>query len=555
MWFRKSRAWSLEVDLVVIGSGAAGATAALAAHAGKARVAVLEKSAKFGGTTAVSGGVVWVPNNKHMPEVGIPDSMDEAVSYVTRLADGRSDPALIRRYLEVAPQMIEFIEGATPIVFKALARYPDYHPEFPGGKPGGRSLDPGLYDTNQLGAWKDKLRKSPVFGMTAMSVTEATDWGVFSKPSALPFALLGKRFKQGLVCYGGALCGGLLEALLARGIEPMLSTPVHELIVEDDRVAGVRAEQGGKELLIKARKGVVLASGGFEWNAELAARFLGGPLTHPNSPPGNDGDGLRMAMSLGADLGNMTEAWWCPSLDIPGEEYDQRQLHRGDFATRSLPHSVIVNRQGQRFVNEAHNYNDMMKAFFAFDPVSYDRPNLPAWIVIDAQYLERYALLTYVPGMPIPDWLIKADTVEALAEKIGVDARGLVATLARFNRFAVEGADPDFRRGESLYDHFYGDPSRVEHGGNPNLGTIEKAPFYAIQVHPGAIGTKGGPRTDGDARVLRPGGEPIAGLYAAGNVAAGVTGAGYPGAGATIGAAMTFGYLAGRHAAAAPATK
>ncbi len=552
MWFRKNKGWNLDVDVVVIGSGAAGATAALAAHAGKAKVALLDKSSKFGGTTAVSGGVVWVPNNRHMPEVGIADSLDEAIAYVTRLADGRSDAAMIRRYLETAPQMIEFIEGATPIAFKALQRYPDYHPEFAGGKPGGRSLDPGLYDTNKLGPWKDKLRRSPVFGMTAMTVTEATDWGVFSKPSALPFSLLGKRFKQGLVCYGGALSGGMLEALLARGIEPMLSTPVHELIIEDDRVAGVRATQDGKELLIRARKGVVLASGGFEWNAELAARFLGGPLTHPNSPPGNDGDGLRMAMTVGADLGNMSEAWWCPSLMVPGEEYDKRQLNRGDFATRSLPHSVIVNRAGQRFVNEAHNYNDMMKAFFAFDPVSYERPNLPAWIIIDAQYLERYALLTYVPGMPIPDWLIKADSLDALAQAIGVDERGLAATIARFNRFAVEGADPDFRRGESLYDHFYGDP---DHDGNPNLGTIERGPFYAIQVHPGAIGTKGGPRIDADARVLRPGGETIPGLYAAGNVAAGVTGAGYPGAGATIGAAMTFGYLAGRHAAAATATK
>jgi succinate dehydrogenase/fumarate reductase flavoprotein subunit len=546
MWFKKTQKWQLEVDVVVIGSGAAGAVAALAAHAGKAKVAVLEKTDKFGGTTAVSGGVVWVPNNKHMAEVGIADTFDDALGYVSKLTDGRSDAALVRRYLEIAPQMIDFVEGATPIAFKALGRYPDYHPEFPGGRPGGRSLDPGLFDTNLLGPWKEKLRRSPVFGMTAMSVSEATDWGVFSKPSALPFGLLAKRFKQGLVCYGGALSGGLLKALLDRGIEPMLSTGAEALIVEDDRVVGVRAKQGDKELFIGARRGVVLASGGFEWNADLCRRFLGGPLTHPNSPPGNEGDGLKMAMSLGADLGNMSEAWWCPSLMVPGEEYDKRPLHRGDFATRSLPHSIIVNRKGQRFVNEAHNYNDLMKAFFAFDPVAYERTNLPAHIIIDSQYLERYALLTYVPGMPVPEWLAKADTLDELAAAIGVDARGLAATIARFNRAAVEGVDPDFRRGESLYDHFYGDP---EHKPNPNLGTIEKGPFYAIEVHPGAIGTKGGARTDGDGRVLRPDGTAITGLYAAGNVMAGVTGAGYPGAGATIGAAMTFGYLAGKHAA------
>jgi succinate dehydrogenase/fumarate reductase flavoprotein subunit len=547
MWFKKAQKWQLEVDVVVIGSGGAGAVAALAAHAGKAKVAVLEKTDKFGGTTAVSGGVVWVPCNKHMAEAGVTDSFDEALGYVTRLTDGKSEPALVRRYLEIAPQMIDFVESSTPIAFKALGRYPDYHPEFAGGRPGGRSLDPGLFDTNQLGAWKDKLRRSPVFGMTAMSVSEATDWGVFSKPSALPFGLLAKRFKQGLVCYGGALSGGLLKALLDRGIEPMLSTAADELIVEEDRVVGVRAKQGDKEILIGAKRGVVLASGGFEWNADLCKRFLGGPLTHPNSPPGNEGDGLKMAMSLGADLGNMSEAWWCPSLMVPGEEYDKRPLHRGDFATRSLPHSVIVNRKGQRFVNEAHNYNDLMKAFFAFDPVAYERTNLPAWIVIDQQYLDRYALLTYVPGMPIPEWLVKADTLEELAAQLGVDANGLGATIARFNRAALEGVDPDFRRGESVYDHFYGDP---DHKPNPNLGTIEKGPFYAIQVHTGAIGTKGGARTDVDGRVLRPDGTAITGLYAAGNVMAGVTGAGYPGAGATIGAAMTFGYLAGKHAAA-----
>jgi succinate dehydrogenase/fumarate reductase flavoprotein subunit len=542
MWFRKStrKHWHVEVDVVAIGSGAAGSVAALAAHAGKAKVAVVEKTDKFGGTTAVSGGVVWVPDNRHMSEVGVADSLEDAVTYVSGLSDGRSEPALIRRYLETAPEMIEFIEGATPLAFKAIARYPDYRPERAGGRPGGRSLDPGLFDTNLLGEWKTRLRRSPVFGMTAMSVTEATDWGVFSKPSALPFGLLAKRYKQGLVCYGGALSGGLLKALLDRGIEPMLSTSAEELIIDDDRVVGVRVSQGGKELLIGAKRGVVLASGGFEWNADLCRRFLGGPLTHPNSPPGNTGDGLKMAMALGADLGNMSEAWWCPSLAIPGEEYDGRPLHRGDFATRSMPHSVIVNRRGQRFVNEAQNYNDLMKRF-----------DLPAWLIVDAQYLEKYALLTYVPGMPIPEWLISAGSLDELAEKIGVDARGLAATVTRFNRFAVEGADPDFGRGESLYDHFYGDPA---HGPNPNLGSLEKAPFYAIAVHPGAIGTKGGARTDEHGRVLRVDGQPIPGLYAAGNVMAGVTGAGYPGAGATIGAAMTFGYLAGRHAAGTTGT-
>jgi succinate dehydrogenase/fumarate reductase flavoprotein subunit len=253
-----------------------------------------------------------------------------------------------------------------------------------------------------------------------------------------------------------------------------------------------------------------------------------------------------MVMSLGADLGNMSEAWWCPSVVIPGEEYDGRQLNRGDFAIRSLPHSIIVNRKGERFVNEAHNYNDMMKPFFDFDAVAYERPNLPAWLVLDHAFVEKYALLTVVPGMPLPEWIVKAESLDELAGKVGIDAKGLAATVARFNGFAAQGVDEDFRRGESVYDHFYGDP---ENQPNPNLGTVAKGPFYALEVHAGALGTKGGAKVSPHAQVVKVDGETIPGLYAAGNVMAGVTGPGYPGAGATIGTGMTFGYIAGTHAA------
>jgi succinate dehydrogenase/fumarate reductase flavoprotein subunit len=545
-FFRKAKRWDLETDVLVIGTGGAGLAAALAAHAGGASVTMVDKARVVGGTTAVSGGVLWIPNNHHMAEAGIPDSRADALTYTTRLADGRSDPALIATFLDRAPEMLRFVEQHTALTFTALARYPDYHPELEGGKPGGRSLDPGLYDTHGLGAWRNRLRRSPVFGMTAMSISEATEWGVFSNPSKLPFGLLGERLKQGLVCYGGALVGPLLEALLGRGVEPMLGTAARELVVEDGRVVGVDTGRDGASLSIRARKGVVLASGGFEWSRTLCAQFLGGQLSHPNSPPTNTGDGLRMAMSVGADLGNMSEAWWCPSLVIPGEEYDGAQLHRGDFATRSLPHTMIVNREGKRFVNEAQNYNDLMKPFFTVDPVRCERPNLPAWLVLDKRYLDKYALLTYVPGMPVPEWLERAETLDGLAAKIGVDAKGLAETAHRFNRFARAGVDADFGRGGSLYDHFYGDPDNRP---NPNLGTIDQGPFYAMEVHPGAIGTKGGARVDARARVLGADGAAIAGLYAAGNVMAGVTGPGYPGAGATIGTAMTFGYIAGKDAA------
>ncbi len=547
MFFKSKRRYAHEVDVLVIGSGGPGLAAAIVAHDAGAKVLLVEKTGKVGGTTAVSGGVLWIPCNHHMPEVGIADSREEALAYTLRLADGRSDPRLVERFLDTAPEVIRYLEDHTPLRFKAIARYPDYHPEFQGGKPGGRSLDPGLFDTNELGAWKDKLRKSPVFGATAMTVTEATDWGVFSKPLSLPYKVLAERYKKGLVCYGASLAGGLLKALVERGIPPMLEVRALELIEEEGRVVGLRAEQGGQEILIRAKKGVILATGGFEWSSDLASRFLSGRITHPNSPPSNEGDGLKMAMALGADLGNMSEAWWCPSVDVPGEEYDGRPLSRGDFAIRSLPHSIIVNRRGQRFVNEAHNYNDMMKPFFTFDPVSYERPNLPAYLVLDQSFRDKYMLMTLLPGMPTPPWLPQADTLDELARRIGVDPEGLAASVQRFNGFAREGVDRDFRRGESTYDHFYGDP---DHKPNPNLGTIEKPPFYALEVFPGSIGTKGGPRVSADAEVLRVDGAPIRGLYAAGNVMAGVTGPGYPGAGSTIGTGITFGVIAARHAAA-----
>jgi succinate dehydrogenase/fumarate reductase flavoprotein subunit len=550
-FFKKKRHWDKETDVLVVGSGGAGLVASLAGRDAGASVIVLEKSATVGGTTAVSGGVVWVPTNHHMAEVGIADSRDEALLYMKRLADGRGDEKLIETYVDQAPAMLRFVEKVTSLVFTALARYPDYHPEFPGGKPGGRSLDPGLFDANELGDWKKHLRKSPIFGMTAMSVTEATDWGVFASPLKLPFKLLAERYSKGFVCYGAALVGKLLKALLDQGVQPLLGVAARELIVEEGRVVGLRAEQTGRELHIRAKKGVVLASGGFEWNAQLVRQFLGGVVTHPNSPPGNEGDGLKMAMSVGADLGNMNEAWWCPSVVIPGEEYDGRQLNRGDFAIRSMPHSIIVNRRGSRFVNEAQNYNDLMKPFFAFEPNAYERPNLPAYLVLDQAFLEKYALLTIMPGQKPPEWLPRADTLEELARKIGIDPAGLAATVARFNRFADEGVDRDFRRGDSLYDKFYGDP---QHQPNPNLGALRKPPYYALEVHPGTIGTKGGARVTIDGQVLRPSGEPIEGLYAAGNVIAAPAGSGYPGAGATIGSAMTFGYLAGRHAARQKAT-
>ena len=536
---------TLETDVLVVGSGGAGLVAALSAHAAGARVTVIERSDTVGGTTAVSAGVVWVPNNRYMQTAGIADCREEAIAYITRLCDGRSDVHTIAAFVDTAPAMLDFVEEVTPLKFMLLPHYTDYYAEFPGGKSGGRSLDSGLFNTNELGPWKDRLRKSPIFQAAPMSVTEFFEWNAALEPMNIPFDVVMKRVSDGHVGYGAALVGGLLRAGLDRGIKPLLAIRAQELVVEGGRVVGVLASHENGTRLLRARSGLVLASGGFEWNKDLCAQFLGGVLTHPASPPSNEGDSLRMLMAVGAELGNMSEAWWCPSVAVPGEQYDGVPLYRGEFTMRPLPHTIIVNRSGERFVNEAQNYNDLTKAFFRFDP-TYERPNLPAWLVFDSNYAEKYPVLTSMPGSAPPQWIARGATWAELAGPLGIDAEGLGASVARFNSLAADGRDPYFGRGSTLYDRVYGDP---RHQPNPCLGSLDKPPFFALPIHPGALGTKGGARVDSHARVLRPNGAPVRGLYAAGNAMAAFCGAGYPGAGATIAAAMTFGFIAGRHAA------
>ena len=373
-------------------------------------------------------------------------------------------------------------------------------------------------------------------------------WGVFWNPMGFDFKTVMGRAKAGVVHGGAALCGKLLRALIDRDVAIFTDTPGVRLVMEGGRATGLVVTHEGAEKTLRARGGVILASGGFEWSETYRKAFLPLELTHPVSPPHNTGDALRMAMAAGADLGNMGEAWWTPALAIPGETYDGAPLYRAEFSVRCLPHSILVNRAGQRFTNEAHNYNDMTKPYFTHDPVAYEQRNAPAWLVVDQQYLDKYVLVTAMKGRPIPEWITEAPTLAELAAVIDVDAAGLAETVARFNEHARSGVDADFRRGESAFDRFYGDPRMAEVTGNASLGTIERGPFYAFPLHAGAMGTKGGPKHDEHGRVLHAEGGAIEGLYAVGNAAASVMGPGYPGAGATIGVSMTFGYAAAKHA-------
>jgi succinate dehydrogenase/fumarate reductase flavoprotein subunit len=274
----------------------------------------------------------------------------------------------------------------------------------------------------------------------------------------------------------------------------------------------------------------------------MCAHFLRGPLTAPATPPWNTGDGILMGMDVGANLGSMNEAAWFPVIRIPGEEYDGRAVARLIVEERSRPGSIIVNRSGRRFVNEATSYNEIARAFHVFDPASYASANLPAWLVFDDGYRRRYSVATVMPGQPVPPWMTAADTLATLAGKLGIDGAALEATVHRFNAQASEGRDPDFGRGESAHDRFNGD---VDHRPNPCLGPLTAPPFHAVELLPGSVSTKGGLLGDAQARVLGVDDDPIPGLYACGNAMASAVGIGYPGAGGMLGPGMTFGYIAG----------
>ncbi len=525
------------VDVLILGSGAAGLTAAILAHDHGARVLILERSAHVGGTSAVSGGALWVPGNDHMAELGEEDSREDAIGYCKALAMGKTSDALIETFVDTAPMMARYLEERTELKLVPLST-PDYHPEVCGGKLAGRTLEPALFDSTTLGPWRDKLRPPSMFPFPTPLKEVYETYQAFYRPWRIPADLIADRMERGMVALGQALVGPLLKAVLDRGIEIRLGTRARELLVDKGRVVGVKTENQD----LRAARGVVLATAGFEWSEETQRRFLTGMITAPNSPPVNEGDGLRMAMQVGAQLANMGEVWNYPSMLVPGESYEGRPLARGIKAERSGPHIIWVNRRGQRFVNESANYNSVGKALFEMDANGPAFRNLPAWAVFDRQYRSRYVVGTTMPDDPDPDWLCKAGSLAELATLTGIDSVGLSETVARWNSFVLRGRDRDFDRGESAFDRFQGDHEAP----HPNLGSVVEPPFYALPIHAGALGTKGGPRTDVRAQVVDVAGRGIPGLFAAGNVAASITGPSYFGVGSTLGPAMTWGYLAGQ---------
>lgn len=560
--------WDLTTDLVIVGSGGGGLCAALTARAQGLDVLVLEKADVVGGSTALSGGGLWIPNNPVMRAAGVADSEAEALKYFDSVV-GDVGPAssLERRqaYVENAPRVITFLQQLG-IPFKYSDGYSDQYSDRPGGMARGRTLEALPFDATELGAWTAKLRPG---SSTALRLV-----GMGTELSKMPYyhrhprnALIGarvlarteiaRRRKRTLVSNGAALVGRLLKAVIDRGIPLWTEAPVRELVVTDGVVTGVVVSHEGRDKRIGGRRGVLLAAGGFSRNDEMRARY-GGEQAHSgawtSANPGDTGEVMQLAMALGAGTALMDEAIWLPGPRMPdaappNPAYGIRPLYA--FARmRWRPGTIMVDASGKRFANESGSFMDLAQRMFQQDKTV---KAIPSWLIFDDR-CRRQSLFGVVPGKLPEQWITdgfvkRADTLAELAAQCGIDAAGLADTVERFNAFARTGTDADFRRGESAYDRFMGDP---RHKPNNCLAPVERGPFYAVAWFPGDLGTCGGVLTDEHARVLTESGQPIPGLYATGNVTATIMGRHYLGAGASIGPTCTFAYIAVNHIAAQP---
>jgi 3-oxosteroid 1-dehydrogenase len=560
--------WDHRFDVVVVGSGAGGMVSALCAQDLGQSVVVLEKADAYGGTTAISGGAVWVPCNHQIEAMGGTDDHEAALTYLKAATRGMVAEVRLRAYLDHAPEMVRYLEEKTRVRYRAMAGYSDYYPDLPGAKGGLRTMDPVPFDAAQLGDEFDHLRApSPGtliggrVGMTAAEahtiLTKERGWAllIIRRFAAYWFDVRwrGRSRRDRRLTLGNALVGALRRSMMDRGIPLWRNTALDSIIADGRRVTGVTAIQQGRAIRIGANRAVILAAGGFEHNQAMREQYLPKPTSSEwtTTPPFNTGDAIRAGQQVGAQVTLMDMAWWAPTVFVPG-----RERRRALFIERALPGCVMVNRLGRRFVNEAAPYSDIVTAMYADNEKT--GANLPAWLIFDAAFRRKYPCGPLVPGMVKPDGVLpktwagsvyfKADSLEGLAAQIGVDGAALAKTVQRMNSYAASGVDTEFSKGANEFDRYYGD---VNVQPNQCLGPISKPPFYALRIDAGDIGTKGGLLTDEHACVLRDNGEPIPGLYATGNTSAAVMGPSYPGAGSTIGPAMTFGFIAARHLARA----
>lgn len=587
-----------EVDVAVVGSGGAGLMGALTAAKEGARVLVVESRELVGGATGISAGAAWIPDHGFSTDdLKVHDDLDQARRYI--YGEGRDqilDRDMVEKFLQTGPHVARFIEQHTSFGWIPTI-WPDYRSDIEGASVG-RSLFPGPYSPAGLGEAAKYVRPALTTGMAK---------------NPLPFWLLGGIGIDDVWLAGPALVGALLEACLRNGVDVRVEAPATRLVIEGSEVRGIVVQAGGTDHTVRATKGVLLASGGFESSNELTETYLNAPFAVQVSPKGHDGIAVQLAKEVGADLTGMEDAWWMPGVQLPGEELEGRPLSRVFLGERALPHSIMVNRSGKRFANEALAYDQFGAIMREVDPETGAMPNDPAWLIFDHDYWRKFGIFGVPPGGEVPDYLHRADSLSELASKIGVDEVGLLRTVDRFNPEARRARDPEFGRGDALFDRYFGafyprlgrfspdallpgltakararvaaaigpvvsklagraarksDPERMrslvvgplariirpvlKSPKSSVLGPIDTPPYYALEVHASALGTVGGPRTDANGRALDTDGNVIPGLFAAGNAGGAPLKGFYGGAGGTISLGLVFGYLAGREAARTP---
>lgn len=547
-------------DFVVVGSGGGSMCAGLVARTAGKSVLVIEKTGLIGGTTARSGGVMWIPNNQFMKRDGVPDSFEQATAYLDSVVGDHNDtPGATRdrrkTYLTEGPRMVDFLVD-NGIRLNRVSYWPDYYDERPGGSELGRTVVAELFNLNELGAWKKKLRPNFIPMMSTLDEMLKLrflkqSWE--SKKIALKVGLrtvAAKLTGKNWVTAGAALQGRMLQAALKAGVDFLTDAPVKELIEDNGKVVGVITQKDGKPYRLGARLGVLVNAGGFAKNQAMRDKYIPGTQTNWSlTAEGDTGEMILEMMRHGAAIAQMEEMVGNQIAIPPGEEDAAiKPVVQGVTAS---PHCILVDQSGVRYMNEGGSYMAYCRGMLERHR---EVPAVPSWAIFDSQYIRTYMLANTMPGAKKPaSWfeqgfLRKADTIDQLARDIGVPADALKATVDRFNGFVEKGTDDDFHRGERAYDRWLGDKYDKT---NASLGTIVEGPFYAMQVLPGDVGTYGGVVTDTQARVLREDGSVIPGLYATGISTASVMGRAYPGAGASVGPSFVWGFVAAKSALAA----
>lgn len=556
-----------EYDVIVVGTGAAGMSSALVAANEGLNVLILEKESFFGGTSAISGGGLWIPDTTQQKERGIKDSLDEAIKYLEQTVGVQTSKEKQRTFLEKGPEMVDYFAANTELQLVPYDCYPDYYPDLPGGLGDGRGVEAKEINARALGDDFFKLRPplpiSMLMGGMLVGKTDITKMQTCTTSWSSLTYVVGRFWDyftdfKGRKYYGrgtslnsgNALIARLFVSLKNLNVPLKLNAKVTKLLQEEGVISGLTVIIDGEEKAIKAKKGVVLACGGFPGSSKLRNEHLPQPSTPlwTVAPQTNTGDGITMGQDINAKVSGMGNAWWMPVSVLDGKDGKDGKVEQYPHVIdRAKPGTIVINDKGKRFVNEAVSYLDFVKAMYKDNA---ENSAIPSFMIGDSNMVNKYGL-----GLALPmirskkelmksGYLFKGNTIAELAEQLGINVAGLEQTISRYNQDAEKGVDTLFGKGENEYDTHFGAKTKYP---NPCMAPLKKGPFYGIKIYPGDIGTSGGLETNELAQVLDINDKPIKGLYAAGNDSASVMGDTYPGLGSTLGPALTFGYIAGRH--------